>query len=528
MAQSDVIQENFFQAIDTIVQNRIANLPYDKTIECEVVEQLLTEKNLYKVQYQGVQFEATSIVTDLNRGDIVYVQIPQNDFRKEKFIIALKRSVEVQKVKTLPFLTFIKGSNLFSNIVNKTTFNLELNSHKEVERQFTFLRFGDQELAYGFTRMGLKATFGAAINTELSSGNYGIRIRIYGYNQKEWTQSGDELWQTAIARPNQEEFYKDFYLKKEDMIGTNLYNTHGFQNQEKVFDITGWVIDSIVVSLWQDNNFKDMNGTDITNKFITITNLQLYLGYDVTEVRPAGESTIFMITKDGLLYDNPRYDEVISKQVDFRVIQREKDSNNYYENNSLLLFNTNDLSNYPKLEQYNPTSETASTYSKKYYFVPFSNYYWLTENITDEIIKVTGTRVYLNRDNKFIDPIKNGFCYTLKDGDYVSNELWFVHKDNKDLLDELLNSGISDTITEEVTIAGALVYTGPELLFKSSDGTILMRLNVNNSEFMGTSRSATYTEDDTYYYDILKNLQKIETKLKTIDNSFALIRESKE
>ena len=31
------LQEDLFQAIDTIVQARLANLPYDKTIECEVI-----------------------------------------------------------------------------------------------------------------------------------------------------------------------------------------------------------------------------------------------------------------------------------------------------------------------------------------------------------------------------------------------------------------------------------------------------------------------------------------------------------
>lgn len=592
MAQPDVIQENLFQAVDTIVQNRIANLPYDKTIECEILEQVITEKNLYKVQYQGVSFEATSIVTDLKQGDIVYVQVPQSDFRKEKFIIALKRDATTQKVKTLPFLSFIKGNNLFSNIINQSEFNLQLNSHKEVEKQFTFIRFDGEEQAYGFTRLGLKATFGAAINTPLVSGDYGIRIRIYGYNSKDWSNTAAELQSMAEIQKNSEYFHQDFYLKKEDMIGTNLYNTHGFQNQEKVFDITGWVIDSIVVSLWQDNEFKDMNGTEIVNKFVTVTNLQLYLGYDISQVRPYGEPTLLLSTKDGFLYKTPApSDPYLSKHVELKVIQREENTNNYYEDSRWLTFKRV-LDDSLKFEQYDPTSETSSIYSKKYYFVPFTISNWTYQPLSDELVKVIGADITLNPNYKFLDQHQCGYCYTLpysstgyisttvqraiqalSPADYdtyydyvnaiqelistnynlvltsvendfikyyyqevvnhinsksqycVSNELWFVHESNKDLLDELLNTGVEKPTEEEITIAGALVYSGPELLFKASDGTVLLRLNVNNSSFMGNADSATYFKVNNDKYNLYANLQNIETALRALGSNFKLLKE---
>ena len=598
MAQTETIQENFFQAIDTIVQNRIANLPYDKTIECEVIEQVINEKNVYKVQYQGVRFEALSMVTNLQKGDIVYVQVPQSDFRKEKFIIASKRNVETQKVKSLPFLSFIKGNNLFSNVLNQTEFNLQLNSHKEVEKQFTFIRFDGEELAYGFTRMGLKATFGAAINTPLVSGDYGIKVRIYGYNQKQWTESGDWLYRTALAQPNNTNFYQDFYLKKEDMIGTNLYNTHGFQNQEKVFDITGWVIDSIVVSLWQDNEFKDVNGTEITNKFVTISNLQLYLGYDINQVNPYGEPTLLLQTKDGWLYNTPTStDPIITKDIEFKVIKKEENSNNYVEDSNWLIFNTAESDTFPKLEQYDPSSETASKYSKKYYFVPFNPAVWNYDEISDRYIKIKGTTIQINKNNKFLDPVQNGYCYTLglsgsalereiqaaettkeqieanlaeikatiqqlqeyydntlsldakeriqlylnqqKEVQkqlnainkilqelnakiYVSNELWFVHKDSRELLLSLVDNGLESEREDEIVISGSLVFSGPELLFKSSDGVVLLRLNTNNSQFMGNADSATYCTSNNDKYNIYENFAAIQTALRALGSNFQL------
>ena len=83
-------QEDLFQAIDTIVQARIADLPYDKTLECKVIDISNAAKNIYKVEYENAKFEAISTIKNLAKNDIVYVQVPQGDFRKTKFIVALK------------------------------------------------------------------------------------------------------------------------------------------------------------------------------------------------------------------------------------------------------------------------------------------------------------------------------------------------------------------------------------------------------------------------------------------------------
>jgi hypothetical protein len=43
------IEENLFGAISTIVENRIANLEYDKTIVCTIVDNEDKRNNRYKV-----------------------------------------------------------------------------------------------------------------------------------------------------------------------------------------------------------------------------------------------------------------------------------------------------------------------------------------------------------------------------------------------------------------------------------------------------------------------------------------------
>jgi hypothetical protein len=56
------------------------------------------------------------------------------------------------------------------------------------------------------------------------------------------------------------------------MISANYYNTLGYCNQEKIFDITNLVIRDIKIYLWQDGNFKTNDDVSVINKLINFTN----------------------------------------------------------------------------------------------------------------------------------------------------------------------------------------------------------------------------------------------------------------
>jgi hypothetical protein len=84
------LTDDLFQSIDTIVSARIANLPYDQTIECEVINTDKAEDNIYTVKYQAATFEAVSLSASYQIGDRVYVFIPQNDYKQDKIIINKK------------------------------------------------------------------------------------------------------------------------------------------------------------------------------------------------------------------------------------------------------------------------------------------------------------------------------------------------------------------------------------------------------------------------------------------------------
>ena len=63
------ISENLFSAIDIIVQKRLAQLPYDKTLLCTVVNDAKKYNGNYSVKYDNLIFEAYSEKTDYAIGD---------------------------------------------------------------------------------------------------------------------------------------------------------------------------------------------------------------------------------------------------------------------------------------------------------------------------------------------------------------------------------------------------------------------------------------------------------------------------
>ena len=307
-----------FQSIDTIVSARIANLPYDQTVECYVVNNDQADQGIYKVKYQNAEFEAVSDNTDFKIDERVYVQIPQGDFDQDKIIIRKKQLEEKQKVKKLPLLSMAKSANFFTAAQNEETYSLKIESSETIGTK-TFI--WNNTTYAGYTKLGLKASIMSDIPYTMLSGDYGFKIDITSYDQSNIT--------TKLN--NSEKNTETYYLKIEDMIGANFYNTNGYQNQEKVIDITNKVITSIKISFWQDGKFLSQEYGQILNKFIYYTNLQLYIGYDVSEFDE--NPKLFLYSEDGLQYSTSSN----SKTLKTRLLTLDKETLFFTENNNLFL-----------------------------------------------------------------------------------------------------------------------------------------------------------------------------------------------
>lgn len=93
---------DLFESIDIIVGARLKDLQMDRIKQCIVIDISEKDKGIYTVQFENVKFTANGWGFSLNKGDSVYVAIPEEDY-SNAFIVnkkQLKTSNEQQGRET--------------------------------------------------------------------------------------------------------------------------------------------------------------------------------------------------------------------------------------------------------------------------------------------------------------------------------------------------------------------------------------------------------------------------------------------
>ena len=81
------ITDNLFAAIDIIVNKKLAEIDFDRTVLVTIVKKL-DEADAYLVDYKGAQFKAYRINSfDYLKQDIAYMLIPRNRLDEDKFLL---------------------------------------------------------------------------------------------------------------------------------------------------------------------------------------------------------------------------------------------------------------------------------------------------------------------------------------------------------------------------------------------------------------------------------------------------------
>ncbi len=291
------ITNSLFQSIDTIVSARIANLPYDQTIECDVIDNSESSEGKYTVQYQAAKFIAYSYNTEFEIGDRVYVQIPKGDFNQDKTIISKKKGTNEFTVSKLAFNSFARQKFYESND------EYSLFTTKEDQKILLYdQRWTVSELQAGYTYLGIKFALSCEIaDTILSnSGYYGIDIEVYGFDQSDTAVVG-QMSSTSLITT--------FHFTPDDMISANPYFTAGYVNQQKIYNIKNYVINDIKVYLIQKGTILGENKGQIINSRIRVSNISLYFGYHINEFKTSPQ--LFLYTEDGLNYTMDSHEKVL-------------------------------------------------------------------------------------------------------------------------------------------------------------------------------------------------------------------------
>lgn len=79
--------ENICQAVDEILKVRLAQMSYDTTVKCSIVDDNFACIGKYLVNNGSASFYAYTHLTNLKKNDTVYVLVPNHDYDEQKFII---------------------------------------------------------------------------------------------------------------------------------------------------------------------------------------------------------------------------------------------------------------------------------------------------------------------------------------------------------------------------------------------------------------------------------------------------------
>ena len=297
---------SLFQSIDTIVSARIANLPYDQTVECDIIDNAKAANGEYTIQYQTAKFIAYSNDTTYNIGDRVYVQIPKGDFNQDKIILSKKKLSDEIAVSKLPFSNFARRQ--FYSSKNEYIYFTQKESQKQLILQQDWLVSAPQA---GYSYLGIKFAVSCEINDIIKSGTYGLQIDVIGLDQSISLIKGSAAGRQLI---------KSFYFKTEDMISANPFHTLGYINQTKIFNIKNFTINRINVYFIQEGAINGSTKGNILNAKIKISNISLYFGYNINEFKTFRQ--LFLYTIDGLQY-NPDFNK---KTLYLRLLDLHEDN----------------------------------------------------------------------------------------------------------------------------------------------------------------------------------------------------------
>lgn len=140
---SNEITQGLFEAVDTIIGERISALPYDQTIVCQIVNTQDHANGIYTVTHNyNTTFTAYADFTGYNVNDYVYVRIPEGDYTQQKvitgkFLEGMIISGETQNIAVTPVSSFLLYNK--DNQINQYSWS-------KTEREIVFTYFNSTNL----------------------------------------------------------------------------------------------------------------------------------------------------------------------------------------------------------------------------------------------------------------------------------------------------------------------------------------------------------------------------------------------
>lgn len=317
--------EEFFKSIDIIVEQRLADLSYDKTVIATIIDDSQKANSKYIVSDGTIKFDAYTNDLNYKIDDQVRVTIMNGDWSQKKFIAGLYTDNGTNDAVTyVPPLNNVFQNEYAKNNVN-TSFELMANG------DIISKPIWGKHIVPGSSEYILQAegiynviTLSGDFKTDLgnlSAGGYGLRLDLYIQGQTE-----------------DERIVKFVTFDSSEMIG-NPYSFIIDSRQEKQIAIAAeGIVTEIVLSVYQgvsynnegsatDNLFYDKNGNLIEEKPIYFNNITIGFGSNLNEIAD-NKLQIYTLNSATYKYNGGNGDETNDKSLGL-VWYNKTDSNEY-------------------------------------------------------------------------------------------------------------------------------------------------------------------------------------------------------
>ena len=442
---SDVnYSEVLFQSIDQIVEERLKQIQYDRTILCKVIE-AYPDDNKYWVNCEGLKLQVQSIdpKKTYSKDSMVYVLMPEGNYENVKVIIGGYNDKDIEKkVFNNSYDDFI--SNQTFKFDSPMTFKLEdINTSKEIASDNYIPIQYDQE--YDYVGVEWAMTTYSLFDAGINSGKYTLEV-LFGYKKE------DDSFDAIISYPiESSSIYGNPYNLSEEFKQYNL-----FPYSEKLNNCN-----SFKIILYQGVQ-KDNNPEKIIDKFsdkaqelsITLNYLHLSVGY--SKAKFAENQTLNLKKGDSLNYKTNDFNLQRTLYLDWRVIDKEANKQifnyNYLEYLALIenaniywlkyqenigYKSTQIIKDYTNIDglynweiistnsfEYNPNIDTDYQMDQYKVFIVYDSKNAETEDDSDKLTnyKFTNTIIFENLDIAAIQPGSSNSDNNSNDLKFTLNE----------------------------------------------------------------------------------------------------------
>lgn len=300
--------EILLKSIDTIVMSRIADVNFDRTIQCTIIDASEAERGKYTLSDGSIEFTASSENTKYQKDDRVNVLIPSNDFSKEKTILGKCSANENEKP-----ITYVAPSDKVV-IVSENYAKLEdsyasikanggTTTKNENTGEITFTPIIEKllwstkvtEPTINFNTLCVSAEFKTLMNDyEMRDGNYGIRIDL----------TSNKANKFHILLDNKKDMFGNpyayvVYLKQEQ--------TYHLSMEENIVQIDGYLyqLDNFVFDDGVSKDYIKLGSENDENAYdyddIYVKNISVAFGYNAEQV---ADNTVVINTASVKTYNN--------------------------------------------------------------------------------------------------------------------------------------------------------------------------------------------------------------------------------